>query len=344
MLEDIKKISAEFEADLKGVQSAEQLQNLKIKYSGRKDGLVTKLFEQLKNLSVEQKREVGSPLNDLKKLVESSLLDKEQELLGKRAIEIDYTLPGSQFETGRLHPVTLVQKEITEVFRGMGFDVEDDGPEIDNDYYNFDSLGMLESHPARDSQDTFYLDLPLPKNEKGKRVVLRTQISNMQVRYMEKHKPPFAAVFPGRVYRNESTDASHEHTYQYLEGMMVGENLSFGNLAWTLDRAMKELFGHDVKTKFLPSYFPFVEPGSEMAISCLICRGKGCPVCKHTGWVEILGCGMIHQRVFQNAGYKKDQFTGFAWGMGLSRMALMKYRIPDIRLLAENDLRFLSQF
>jgi phenylalanyl-tRNA synthetase alpha chain len=228
-------------------------------------------------------------------------------------------------------------------FVGIGFDVEH-GPEIDTDFYNFESLNVPEHHPARDMQDTFYVDAPVPKGELGKSVLLRTQISNMQVRYLKDNTPPFSVVMPGRVYRNEALDASHEHTYQYMEGMAVGPNVTYANMAWTLDYALKCVFGADVRTKLLPSYFPFVEPGAEMAISCLVCKGKGCPVCKHTGWVEILGCGMINQKVFQYAGYAPGELQGFAFGFGLSRLALMKYSIPDIRMLAENDLRFLRQF
>jgi phenylalanyl-tRNA synthetase alpha chain len=256
------------------------------------------------------------------------------------------SVPAFSSNPGSLHPISLFQRQIEQVFLGLGFDIEL-SPEIDSEFYNFDSLNMPDTHPARDSQDTFYLDLETPekiRRRQGERMLLRTQISNMQVRYMENHTPPFSIVVPGRVYRNEALDASHEHSYQYMEGVVVGPGVNFAQMAWTLDYAMKGIFGDSVKTKLLPSYFPFVEPGAELAISCLVCGGKGCPVCKQTGWVEILGCGMIHKHVFKSAGYPPGKYQGFAFGFGISRLTLMKYAIPDIRFFAENDLRFLKQF
>lgn len=340
--EQIAKIKAELQADLGIAASEESVQQLRVKYLGRKEGIVTKLFDDLKNWDIDQKRRFGNALNDLKKYAEIEISAKEKSFTAGGE-KVDYTVPGIKPQSGHLHPITQMQKEIENVFFGLGFDVEL-GPEIDTDFYNFESLNIPEFHPARDMQDTFYLDIEQPKNVPGKNVLLRTHISNMQVRYMQKHKPPYAAVLPGRIYRNEAVDASHEHTYQYMEGFVVGKDITFSNLAWTLDYALKEIFGKDIKTKLLPSYFPFVEPGAEMAISCLVCKGKGCPVCKHTGWVEILGCGMIHQKVFEYAGYKPGEYSGFAFGFGLSRLALMRYGIPEIRLFAENDLRFLNQF
>ncbi len=340
---EIQKIKSTFEAELQAATDQDALQALRIKYLGRKGGVLTNLFEQLKSWDIQKKRASGGTLNELKKFVEGALAQKEQSLAGSENLSFDFTLPGITAAAGSLHPVTIIQKEIEEVFLALGFDVEI-GPEIDSDFYNFEALNIPEDHPARDMQDTFYLDLEQPKNQPGKNLLLRTHISNMQVRYMKKNKPPYAVILPGRVYRNEALDASHEHTYQYMEGFVVGENISYANMAWTLDYVIKQIFGKDIKTKLLPSYFPFVEPGAEMAISCLICKGAGCSVCKQSGWVEILGCGMIHQKVFEYAGYKPGQYQGFAFGFGLSRMALMRYGIPDIRLLAENDLRFLKQF
>ncbi len=339
----IQEIKQQLEHDIKAAKDAAALEEVRIKYLGRKDGIITRMFEELKTWSLEQKKEHGSALNDLKKFAEGSLLSAAGKTSSSESGSADLSLPGIDPQRGTLHPVTLIQKEIEQVFFGLGFDIQL-GPEIDSDFYNFEALNIPEDHPARDMQDTFYLNIEHPKNHPGKNILLRTHISNMQVRYMQKNKPPYAVILPGRVYRNEALDASHEHTYQYMEGFVVGENINYANMAWTLDYAMKEIFGKDIKTKLLPSYFPFVEPGAEMAISCLICRGKGCSVCKQTGWVEILGCGMIHQKVFEYAGYKKGQFSGFAFGFGLSRLAMMRYGISDIRLFAQNDLRFLKQF
>lgn len=342
MRDQIQKIKTELEEALKLVLTGEDLQKLKVQFLGRKGGSITKLFEDFKALGLEEKRQFGTELNALKKTAEDAVLLFEKKFIGELG-NIDYTVPAIKVPRGHLHPITIIQKEIEDIFTSLGFNIEV-GPEIESDYYNFEALNIPEDHPARDMQDTFYLDLEPPKGEKGKHLLLRTHISNMQVRYMQKHKPPFSVVLPGRVFRNESLDASHEHTYQYMEGFVVGENVSFSSMSWTLDYVMKQLFGQDVEIKLRPSYFPFVEPGAEMAISCLVCKGSGCSVCKQTGWVEILGCGMIHQEVFKHAGYKPNQYQGFAFGFGLSRMAMMKYSIPDIRLFAENDLRFLDQF
>jgi phenylalanyl-tRNA synthetase alpha chain len=343
MIDKIQDTLKQFEADLQHYRSAADLQSLRIKYLGRKEGVVTLMFEEFRNLGVEKKRQFGTDLNSLKSHIDLALLQAENRLAENSVKNFDLTIPAIQPGSGHLHPITQLQKEIQQVFYGLGFDIES-GPEVESDFYNFESLNMPENHPARDMQDTFYLDLEHPKDQKGKNILLRTHISNMQVRYMQENKPPFAVILPGRVYRNEALDASHEHTYQYMEGFMVGESINFSNMAWTLDYAIKAIFGESVKTKLLPSYFPFVEPGAEMAISCLVCKGRGCSVCKQTGWVEILGCGMIHQRVFEYAGYKRDQCQGFAFGFGLARLALMRYQIPDIRMFAENDIRFLRQF
>ena len=343
MLESIQDITKKFDGAVAEARTSAQLESVRIEYLGRKSGIITRLFEQLPMLKPEDKRLYGPALNGLKSHVEQTLTQAQAAVNASVTSEFDPTVPPLKSEQGHLHPITIVQKQIEDIFLGLGFDVRL-GPEIETDYYNFEALNIPELHPARDMQDTFYIDEPLPKGERGKALLLRTQISNMQVRYMEQHKPPFSVILPGRVFRNESLDASHEHTYQYIEGMVVGDSITFGQMAWTLDYVFKELFGQDVKTKLLPSYFPFVEPGAEMAISCLICGGKGCSVCKQTGWVEILGCGMIHQKVFAAAGYPKNKYTGFAFGFGLSRIVLMKYQIPDIRLFAENDLRFLKQF
>ena len=325
--EKIEQVRKQFDADVAGGSA----DGLRTKYLGRKNGLVTELYRELVAVPLDEKKILGPQLSSLGEHVEQALAAAESAPKNGGA-NIDLTVPSQHQEVGHLHPITQIQHDLIAAFVGIGFDVAH-GPEIDTDFYNFESLNVPEHHPARDMQDTFYLDVPVPKGERGKNVLLRTQISNMQVRYLHDNRPPFSVVMPGRVYRNEALDASHEHTYQYMEGMAVGPNVTYANMAWTLDYAIKCVFGKDVRTKLLPSYFPFVEPGAELAISCLVCRGTGCPVCKHTGWVEILGCGMIHQKVFQYAGYAPNELQGFAFGFGLSRLALMRYGIPDIRLL-----------
>ncbi len=345
MREQLTAITKSFAEALAEAATAEAVQELRITYLGRKQGKLTALFEEFKTMDVEVKREFGPLLNAAKTEMEQALTLAESKYSASTE-RVDMSVASAEPLVGGLHPISQLQRKIEEVFIGLGFDVEL-APEIDSEFYNFDSLNMPDTHPARDSQDTFYLDLETPESirrRQGERMLLRTQISNMQVRYMQDHKPPFAIIVPGRVYRNEALDASHEHSYQYMEGVVVGPNINFAQMAWTLDYAIKGIFGESVKTKLLPSYFPFVEPGAELAISCLVCGGVGCPVCKQTGWVEILGCGMIHKHVFKAAGYPDGEYQGFAFGFGISRLTLMKYAIPDIRFFAENDLRFLKQF
>lgn len=336
---DTNSIKKEFETDTASSFDIEQIKN---KYLGRRNGLVTKAFEQLALLNGEDKKLAGKQLNELKITIEAKL----QASAGSSAPQeqaVDLTLPPLTKQVGHLHPLTQTEKELEEIFKSIGFSVEF-LPEIETDWYNFGSLNMPKLHPARDMQDTFYVNknsLPEPPKED---VVLRTHISTVQSRSLEKYKPPFAKISFGRVYRNEATDASHEHTYNEIEGLVVGPDVNFATMIWTLDYVMKNFFGKNIKTRLVPSYFPFTEPSAEMGISCLNCGGKGCPVCKQTGWVELLGCGMTHQNVYQNMGYKKGELQGFAFGMGSSRLALMKHRVTDIRLFAENDLQFLEQF
>ena len=345
MKKQFEEIKKSFSAAVAKINSADDVEGLRTAYLGRKQGKVTALFEEFKKMDVDGKREVGPELNALKSEIELAIAEAAKKY-APAAEHVDMSVPATKPIVGGLHPIAQFQRQIEQVFLGLGFDIEL-APEIDSEFYNFDSLNMPDTHPARDSQDTFYLDLETPeeiRRRDGERMLLRTQISNMQVRYMQNHKPPFAIIVPGRVFRNEALDASHEHSYQYMEGIVVGPNITFAQMAWTLDYAMKGIFGENVKTKLLPSYFPFVEPGAELAISCLVCGGKGCPVCKQTGWVEILGCGMIHKHVFKSAGYPEGEYQGFAFGFGISRLTLMKYAVPDIRFFAENDLRFLKQF
>ncbi|MFA6475485.1 MAG: phenylalanine--tRNA ligase subunit alpha [Patescibacteria group bacterium] len=253
---------------------------------------------------------------------------------------IDQSLPGEAIKLGQLHPLRLVQNELVDVFRSMSFAVYE-GNERETEDYCFEFLNIPKTHPARDLQDTFYLDTNRPD---GLKEVMRTHTSNMQVRLMQKLTPPLRVVVPGRVFRNEAIDASHEHTFYQMEGFVVDKDISIANLTYMLKLAMSKLLNSDIKVRLRPGYFPYVEPGFEADCSCVACAGKGCAVCKHTGWVEMLGCGMIHPKVFAAAGYKPGQYTGFAFGMGIDRLAMMKYGIKDIRYFMNNDLRFLSQF
>ena len=325
---EISKILESFRQDA-AVLSSEDLKN---KYLGRKNGIVSNALKELANLSLEEKQKIGSKLNQLRSQIEAKVLEKE--VRGSAAVSTaDLSIPGIRQPIGHLHPMTQIQKELEDIFTALGFTVSA-GPEVETDWYNFTALNFPENHPARDMQDTFYINSPAADREK--QLVLRTQTSNTQVRFMQAHKPPFAMVAPGIVYRNEATDATHEHTFMQMEGLVVGEDVNFAQMVWTLEHVLKKFFGKETKTKLLPTYFPFVEPGAEVAISS--------PAFKDGKWLEILGCGMVHQNVFVAAGYPKNKYTGFAFGFGLTRFALMKYGIPDIRLLSENNLQFLKQF
>lgn len=327
---DIKKIQQQFASELSKATAPAALEELKIKYLGRKQGLIVNALAELVSLSVDQKRKLGPELNALRQNIEAALEEK-LESLSSDASSVDVTMNGSKPALGHLHPLTQTQEELEDVFRGLGFSVVY-GPEVETDWYNFTALNVPEHHPARDMQDTFYVE----GKHKNQQLLLRTQTSAMQVRFMQQHKPPFAIIVPGRVFRNEATDITHEHTFLQMEGLVVGPDISYANMVWTLDHALKQFFGNEAKIKLLPSYFPFVEPGAEVALSH--------PKFHNGRWVEILGCGMVHQNVFEAAGYKRGELQGFAFGFGLTRFALMKYGITDIRLFAENNLQFLEQF
>jgi phenylalanyl-tRNA synthetase alpha chain len=326
---DIVKIEQDFQADT-ALLSSEQLKN---KYLGRKNGIVSNALKELASLSLEEKQRYGTELNKLRGQIEAKILEKEVQT-NKLVSHIDFSIPGIQPSIGHLHPITLVQKELEDIFKSLGFTVEY-GPEIENDFYNFTALNMPELHPARDMQDTFYVNKKTVPNSPDQNLVLRTHISNIQVRFMETHKPPFAIISPGTVYRNEAIDTTHEHTYFYMEGMVVGEDINFANMVWVFEQAFKKLMGPETKIRLQPTYYPFVEPGAELAMSN--------PKFKNGQWIEMLGCGMVHQKVFEFAGYPRNKYQGFAFGGG-SRFPLLKYAIPDIRLLKENNLQFLNQF
>lgn len=320
------------------VGNAQELEAYRIKYLSRK-GLIPELFEELKKVPADQKREVGQALNQLKNLAEGRLKELTASLEGStngQAQKLDLTLPVNQHAIGNQHPISLTRYRIIQIFERLGFNVSD-GPEIETDWYNFTALNFPENHPAREMQDTFFI-------EKNPDVLLRTHTSNVQIRLLEKQKPPVRSIMPGRVYRNEAISARAHCFFHQVEGLYVDRNVGFADLKQTLYHFAKEMFGADTKIRLRPSYFPFTEPSAEIDISCFICHGKGCNVCKHSGWVEIAGSGMVHPNVLKNSGVDPQEFTGFAFGMGIERITMLRYGINDLRLFSENDVRFLRQF
>jgi phenylalanyl-tRNA synthetase alpha chain len=335
----LKQIEETFRTELGGVSALQELQQLKSRYTGKK-GLITGKLKALALLEdPEEKRAYGKAVNELKSLVEGALREKEQFLKEgekeRRLLTegIDVTLPGKFTAFGRTHPINRVLSEVKDIFVSMGFGIED-GPEVELDYYNFEALNIPRDHPARDMQDTFYI---------SDDVVLRTHTSPVQVRVMEKKKPPLKIIVPGKVYRCDA-DISHTAMFHQVEGLMVDTDISFGDLKGVLELFLHGFFGKDTPVRFRPSYFPFTEPSAEVDIGCIFCKGKGCRVCKMTGWIEILGAGLVNPRVFEMAGYDPGVYSGFAFGMGVERLTMLKYAIDDIRLFYENDARFLSQF
>jgi phenylalanyl-tRNA synthetase alpha chain len=321
--------------------NADELETFRIKYLGTK-GLIKDLFEQFKNTTPEEKRTLGKVLNQFKQLTEGKyqlLKEQFESESGNVKSEIDLTLPGEGFTVGSRHPLSLVRNEIIDIFKRLGFVVAE-GPEIEDDWHNFSALNFPEEHPARDMQDTFFITKDGGKDS----IALRTHTSSVQVRMMESGKPPFRAIMPGRVYRNEAISARAHCFFHQVEGLYVDENVSFADLKQTLFHFVQELYGEGTKVRFRPSYFPFTEPSAEMDISCTICKGAGCNMCKYTGWVEILGCGMVDPNVLENCGIDSQKYTGFAFGMGIERITNLKYVIRDLRLFSENDVRFLKQF
>ena len=317
-------------------------ETFRIKYLGTK-GLVKTIMGEMKNVAPENKKEAGQLLNEFKLFTEAKF-NELTEVASKSEIgipksEIDLTLPGDGFNTGSRHPLSLVRIEIIDIFKRLGFVVAE-GPEIEDDWHNFSALNFPEEHPARDMQDTFFIK----KNSGKDDIALRTHTSSVQVRMMENGKPPFRAIMPGRVYRNEAISARAHCFFHQVEGLYIDENVSFADLKQTLYHFVQELYGADFKVRFRPSYFPFTEPSAEMDISCTICKGAGCNMCKYTGWVEILGCGMVDPNVLENCNIDSKKYTGFAFGMGIERIANLKYVIRDLRLFSENDVRFLKQF
>ena len=340
MVEKLNELRIRAIEEMNASNSTNVLNDVRVKYLGKK-GEITDILRGLKDLSIEMKKTVGLEANKLKAELEEMIDEKQNKLsnddINKKMNQeiFDISLPGVSFEEGSLHPISIIQKELEDIFKGMGFVIAD-GPEAESDYYNFEALNIPKHHPARDMQDTYWL-------ENGQ--LLRTHTSPCQVRTMEKYGAPLRVAVPGRVFRNEDLDASHENTFFQFEGMMIDKNISIANLIYVMKVFLGKIFNRDdIKVRLRPGYFPFVEPGFELDLGCLICGGDGCSYCKHSGWTEIMGCGMIHPNVLKSGRIDPEIYSGFAFGIGLTRLAMMKYGINDIRVLNSGDLRVLKQF
>lgn len=337
LTEKINAIKTEVESA--SLQSGEQVEQFRLEFLSKK-GKISDLFEEFKTVSSDEKRTLGSVLNQLKVAATEKWQNGANEHQAQQTAKTahsDLTTPGFPVETGSTHPLSLVRNEIFSIFQKLGFSISD-GPEIESDWYNFSALNFPPDHPARDMQDTFFVD----SDENA--MALRTHTSSVQIRVMENNQPPIRTISPGRVYRNEAISARAHCFFHQVEALYVDKGVSFADLKQTLLHFSKEMFGSDTKIRLRPSYFPFTEPSAEMDISCTVCGGKGCAVCKHSGWVEILGCGMVDPQVLSNCGIDSDKYTGFALGMGIERITMLKYQIKDLRFFSQNDLRFLKQF
>lgn len=337
---NLEGIRNEAEQAIQMAQDAAALELIRVKYLGRK-GELNKFFDSLKSLSLEEKRAIGPGLQKLKLELNELLVKKIASFQTEAGtqLSLDITMPGKKISVGHVHPLTIIEKQIREIFKALNFSVVE-GPQIETEFYNFDALNIPQGHPARDMWDTFWL-----KDTRDKeRLLLRTHTSPVQIRFMESHKPPFQVIVPGRVFRFEATDASHETNFHQVEGLMVGKDVNLANFKFMIHEFFKRLFNRSVKIRLRPSYFPFVEPGLEVDLECVRCSGKGCAVCKQSGWLEIMGAGMVHPHVFEAARYNPRDWQGFAFGLGLERVAMIKYNIPDIRLFHSGDLRFIKQF
>src|ERR1700709_2338014 len=335
MQDQIDKYTAEINAF--SPTNTDELETFRIKFLGTK-GIIKDLFEQFKTVGPEEKRTFGKVLNQFKQLAEAKYTELKESTdsgLKTQDLGLDLTLPGDGFAVGSRHPLSLIRTEIIDIFKRLGFAVAE-GPEIEDDWHNFSALNFPEEHPARDMQDTFFIK----KNHGKDDIALRTHTSSVQVRMMENGKPPFRAIMPGRVYRNEAISARAHCFFHQVEGLYIDENVSFADLKQTLYHFVQELYGEGTKLRFRPSYFPFTEPSAEMDISCTICGGSGCNLCKHTGWVEILGCGMVHPNMLRNFGIDPEVYSGYAFGMGVERITQLKFQVNDLRLYSQNDVRF----
>ncbi|MEK7519774.1 MAG: phenylalanine--tRNA ligase subunit alpha [Patescibacteria group bacterium] len=341
-IQSLKQLEQASETEIRNAADAVALERVRLKYLGRQSGTLTKALKSLKDLPEAERKAVGPAANAFRQRFEAALSARVRELVDNNALKriarekIDVSAPGTRLPKGHLHPLTQLIEKAVDIFSGMGFTVAQ-GPEVETEFYNFDALNVPKDHPARDMQDTFWLDVP--------GLLLRTQTSSVQIHYMEQHKPPLRVIVPGRVFRNEATDATHETQFYQLEGLMVDEDVSLANLKAVLGVFFRLLLDdEDIRIRFRPSYFPFVEPGVEVDISCFKCNGKGCAICKRTGWIEVMGAGMVHQAVFEAVGIDPRRWRGFAFGAGLDRIAMIKYGVDDVRLFYDADMRFLKQF
>lgn len=339
MKDRLQKIREEAIQKIQSSENLDKLNEIKVSVLGKK-GALTEVLKGMKNVAAEERPKVGQMVNDTRTAIEEKIEEMRARLAAAarqaqlEAEVIDVTLPAKKNHVGHRHPNTIALDELERIFIGMGYEVVE-GPEVEYDYYNFEALNIPANHPAKDEQDTFYI------NDK---IVLRTQTSPVQVRVMEQGKLPIRMIAPGRVFRSDEVDATHSPSFHQVEGLVIDKNITFADLKGTLAEFAKELFGEETKVKFRPHHFPFTEPSAEMDVTCFKCGGKGCRMCKGSGWIEILGCGMVHPRVLKMSGIHPEEYSGFAFGVGLERIALLKYEIDDMRLLYENDIRFLKQF
>ena len=339
MKEQIKQIRQVADEAIAAAQSGQEIEALRIRFLGKK-GELTAILKQMGGVSPEERPIIGQLANEVRSYIEDQISTISASLKAQSAAKklesekIDVTIPGRATTLGQKHPLNIVLDEIKEIFLGMGFDVAE-GPEVELDYYNFEALNIPKDHPARDTQDTFYIT---------ENILLRTQTSPVQVRVMEKQKPPIRVISPGRVYRSDAVDATHSPVFHQIEGLVVDKGITMGDLKGTLEDFAKRLYGDDSVFRFRPHHFPFTEPSAEMDTMCFNCQGKGCRLCKGEGWIEILGCGMVHPKVLANCGIDPEEYSGFAFGLGLERIVMRRFGIDDMRLLFENDIRFLNQF
>lgn len=339
MKEQLNNIKVQAEKELASVDGMPELENLRVKYLGKK-GELTTVLRGMGSLSVEERPLIGQLANEVRGFIENKLDETKKTLMNnERNIKlqkevIDVTMPGKRTQLGTRHPLTMIIDEVKDMFIGMGYEIAE-GPEVELDYYNFEALNIPKNHPARDVQDTFYIN---------ENIVLRSQTSPVQVRVMEKQKPPIKVICPGRVFRSDAVDATHSPIFHQIEGLVVDKGITMGDLVGTLQMFAKGLFGEDTKIRLRPHHFPFTEPSAEVDVSCWTCGGKGCRVCKNEGWIEILGAGMVHPKVLETCGIDPEIYSGFAFGIGAERVAMRRFNIDDMRMLYENDLRFLRQF
>ena len=353
----IETLRVHFQARLAAAATERDLKAIDDEFLSRKSGSVTALMQTLKSLPAEERRAFGAAVNALKSEIEAALAERKAALEASRppAGAVDVTLPGRERAAGRIHPLMRVRQDVEDIFSRMGYEILE-GPEVEEDYFNFEALNMPPDHPARDMQDTLYLGAPIvggtwgahrgsvPESQVKAATLLRTHTSAMQIRYMKTFKPPVRILVPGRVYRRDNLDLSHTPMFQQFEGLVVAEGITMADLKGTLEALVHGLFGESARVRLRPSFFPYTEPSAEVDISCWSCDSAGCSMCKKSGWIEILGCGMVHPAVFEAVGYDPEKYTGFAWGIGIERIAILKYQVEDIRLFYENDLRFLEQF